>query len=458
MNETENTPRKSFFPLWVRIVALILAILLIGEIIFSRSVAVNFSSRKYADTDYEHAAEYIEQNDSYLTAGTLSRMRAAASMLGEPKTYEQFSLFASVAIADEDYAKAADYLLRAAEVYEGDDKGLAALYIKVGCLNALDGSWSTAASRFEKAIQLDDTDPSAWLMLCETNLNLGNYEKALSDLETYSTFTELSDEEFDALIQLQISLEKYDDALSSCQKAEETGRIPPADIALYRAQISYMQGDYEKCMELARSSIADGGDPARCNSLIALCCESTGDYKAALAACLELIDKGQADLTIYQQAAQDAYLTSDYENVIRVSEEALEKFGESDETLVFKKWLGLSYFETNDLANAEKNLTAMIDSGETMPELNYLRGVCEMGDGKYEEAVSDFTASLVSEDLYDEALYNRGLCYIKLGDTDAAAVDFQEVIDRDEDEEIIAMICELLGITPEQLEASRRNE
>lgn len=82
-----------------------------------------------------------------------------------------------------------------------------------------------------------------------------------------------------------------------------------------------------------------------------------------------------AELAVYQQAAQDAYLLSEHETVIRLSEEALEKFGESDDTLVFRKWLGISYFETGDLAEAEINLTAMIDSGETMPELNYLRGI-----------------------------------------------------------------------------------
>lgn len=453
----ENTPRKTFFSGKIRIVALILAVLLIGEIIFSSSVAVSFSSGKYAGSEYENAAEYIERNDEYLTAGTLRRMRAAVQLLAEPKDYDQLSLFASVAIADEEYGKAADYLLRAAELYPGGDVP-ASLFIKAGCLRALDENWNAAAFLFEKAVALDDADPSARLMLCETYLNLNEYEKALDALESYAALSELSGEEFEALIQLQINLEKYDEALASCTRAEESGLLGEADIALYRAQSLYMKGELNEALAQAERSRAAGGDVASACILIALCGEAEGDYEKALSACLELIDAGDAELAVYQQAAQDAYLLSEHETVIRLSEEALEKFGESDDTLVFRKWLGISYFETGDLAEAEINLTAMIDSGETMPELNYLRGICEMGSERFEEAVSDFTASLASEELKDDALYNRGLCLIKLGDTDAASADFQTVIDRGRDKEVIDLICSLLGITAEQLEQSPQTD
>ena len=451
----ENAPKKPLFSKKIRVIALILAVLLVGEIILSNTVAVNFSSQKYADSEYEQPAEYIEQNDEYLTAGTLSRMRAVVSLLGEPKTYDQFSLFASVAIADEEYAKATDYLLQAVELYPGDDKGLAAVYIKIGCLRALDEKWKDAASLFEKAIALDETNPSAHLMQCETYLKLGDHEKALSALETYASLTEPSAEEFDALIQLQIEQGKLNDALAACDRAEKNGPPEGTNITLYRAQLLYLQGDTEKALAEAERCRQEGADPVRACALIALCSEETGDYQKAVSACQELIDEGTADLAIYQQAAQDAYLLSDYPAVIRFSEEALQKFGDSADTLVFKKWLGIAYFQTNEPEKAEKNLTAMIESGDPMPELNYLRGICEMGSEKYEEAIADFTASLSSEELMDDALYNRALCYIRLDDTDSAALDFQEVIDRNKAPETIGLICDLLGITPEQLEQSR---
>lgn len=447
MNENKNSAKKSFFPKKVRIIALILAVLIIGELIFSQSVAVSFSSKKYADSPYEQAAEYIEENDSYLTANRLARMRAAVSTLGEPKTYDDFSQLASAAIADEDYAKAADYLLKAVDVCS-DAGELPSVYLKIGCLMALDGKWDSAISYFDQSIALDDQNPDAHLMLTEAYLNAGEYEKALTALETYSSFKTLSQKEFDALIQLKINLGKYEDALASCDEAEKDGILEDADIALYRAQVFYMQEDWPKSLEQSQKCLRLGGDSLKAYSLIALCSEQAGDYETALNACLEIIDKDQADLAVYQQAAQDAYLLSDHDTVLRIGENALNKFGENDDTLIFKKWLGLSYFETNDLKNAETNLSAVIDSGETEPELYYLRGICEMGSEKYEEAVRDFTQSLSSAELTDEALYNRGLCYIRLGDTDAAAVDFQTVIDRDSDEELIAAICELLGINP----------
>ena len=227
----EAAPQKPFFSKKIRVIALVLALLLFGEIVFSSSVAVSFSSKKYADTELETPAEYIERNDDYLTAGTLSRMRAAVRLLGEPKDYDQFSLFASVAIADEEYDKAAEYLLRAAELYPGDEKGLAAVHVKIGCLRALNKEWSAAAAQFEKAIELDDSSSDARLMLCETYLNMRDYEKALAALEEYSVTEELSGQELDALVQLQIDQQKYDDALASCELGEADGRLSPADAA-----------------------------------------------------------------------------------------------------------------------------------------------------------------------------------------------------------------------------------
>lgn len=455
MNENDKAAKKSIFPKSIRIIALILAVLLLGEVVLSSSVAVSFSSRKYDDSQYEQAAKYIERNDSYLTAGKLSRMRAAVSMLGEAKTYEQLSLFASVAIADEDYAGAADYLIKAVAVCK-DERELPYAYLKIGCLMALSGSWSDAATYFNRSLALDEANPDAWLMLTEAYLNGGDYEKAYKTLETYSSFEALSPEEFDALIQLKINLEKYEDALADCDKAERDGSLAAADIALYRGQINYGMGDYAAALEQARKCRDAGGDLLKAGSLIALCCEEIGDYQTALDTCLDLIGRGLADLTLYQLAAQDAYLLSDHETVIRVSEEALKKYGESGDALVFQKWLGLSYFESNDLVKAEQSLTVVIDSGESMPELNYLRGICEMGSERYAEAVSDFSLVLSDPELADEALYNRGLCYIQLGDNEAAAVDFQAVIDRNSDEEVIALICDLLDISQEQLEASRQ--
>ena len=456
MNENENTVKKSYIPKSARIIALILAVLLVGEIILSNSAAVSFSSQKYDDSEYQQAAEYIEQNDSYLTASKLARMRAVASMLGTPKTYDQFSLFASVAIADEDYAAAADYLLKAIEVCENENE-IPTIYIKIGCLMALDGNWEASAEYFNQAIELDGSNPDARLMLTEAYLNAGDYESALSSLEAYALLKELSSEEFDALIQLKINLGKYDEALASCGEAEQAGSLTEADAALYRAQVYYMKGDYPNALEHAEKCRNAGGDTVKTDSIIILCSEEAGDYETSLKACLELIDKDLAEFSIYQQGVQDAYTVADYDAVIRIGEKALEKFAENDDISVIRKWLGLSYFEKNDLTNAEINLGAVIDGGESAPELYYLRGICRMGSEKYREAVSDFTSSLASEELTDEALYNRGLCYIQLGDNEAASIDFQEIIDRDSDDDVIALICELLEISPEELEEAREN-
>jgi len=455
MNEKDNNPGKSLWPRRIRIIALVLALLLAGELVASNAVSLRFSSGQYAGTDYEEAADYIEQNDDYLNAGTLQRMRAVTELLGKPETYDQFSLFASVAIADQDYAKAVEYLNSAIPLFTGADKDLAVLYIKVGCLEALQNKWRDASESLKKGIALDPENPSGHLMLCESFLNLGDYEKALDELTAYSSMTRLSDEELDALIQLQLNLEKYDEALETCTLAEIDGGYSPSAIDLYRAQIFFMQEDYEAARLSAEKSRDAGSDTTAADLLIALCYENLENYPDALRVYLELIDGGAADLTVYQQAAQDAYLTGDFSTAVRISEDALSRFEESPDTLDFNKWIGLSCFETGDYEKAEKNLTAMLDSGEALPELNYLRGICEMAKEEYEAGILDFTAALNSEELRDEALYNRALCLLQTEKADEAAADFQEIIDRNHDPEILALVCELLNISEEELDAAR---
>lgn len=152
----------------------------------------------------------------------------------------------------------------------------------------------------------------------------------------------------------------------------------------------------------------------------------------------------------YKQATK--YLEQeDYENTISISEEALKKYGDNEDTLNFKKLLAVSYFQTGNFAEAKKNVNAVIDSGSLEPELNFLRGVCEMSEEQFEMAIEDFTLALSVEELKDEALYNRGLCNFKLGKNEEAATDFQEIIDRDSDKETVDLVYELLGIDPEQI-------
>lgn len=157
-------------------------------------------------------------------------------------------------------------------------------------------------------------------------------------------------------------------------------------------------------------------------------------------------DKYINDFNNAIQSVQDAYLREDYDSVISLGQAALKKYGETSDTLIFKRWLGLSYFEKNDLTTAEKYFNEILESSESLPEFNYLRGVCQMSNAQYEDAILDFSAALASDELMDESLYNRGLCYISVGNTDAAAADFQNILDRNQDQEMVNLVNELLQL------------
>jgi len=155
INETPEKKPVSKWPLWVRLLSLFLVFIMVAEMVLMGASRVKFSSSNYEDSDYEKAAEYLEENDEYLTASNLKRMRDLIKLVGKPKTYEEYSLFASVAIADEDYTKAEGYLRGAVERYEGEPKAHADLIVKLGCICAMNDEWTTASGHFGEALRLD---------------------------------------------------------------------------------------------------------------------------------------------------------------------------------------------------------------------------------------------------------------------------------------------------------------
>lgn len=452
-----NTERKPM-PGWIRIVAIFLAILFVGELFLFNSAGIKFSSKDYEGTELEEAADYLQDNDPYLNASRLQRMRNVAATLGTPKTYDEYSLFASVAIADQDYTRAAGYLNTCAEMFTGDDKELADIYVKIGCLWALDKQWKAAGDSFSHAISLNSENSKAYLMLCEARLNTQEYERALDALETYGTMESYRPEEFDALIQLQVNLGRFEDALSSCDQALEAPDTDKPTFLNYKAQTAYLMGNFAEAKRLAQESLDAGGGKTQGLSLISLCCSQEGDYSGAFLAASKILEEENAAPSDFEQAVQYAYLVSDYPSIEEFSSTALEKFGDTPETVVFRKWLGIAQVEKDDYTQALKNLTEYFQKegkDAISPELYYLRGLCALANEDYALAEKDFSSGMKSDELKDECLYNRGLCRMKLEKTELAAQDFQEIIDRNADNEILKMTCELLEIDEETLQIAR---
>lgn len=452
MNSTEK--KGSGWPLWIRIISMLLAVLFIFELALAGSSRVKFSADDYSGTPAELAADYIGENDEYITADRLRRMRAVARTMGTPKTYEEYSLFASVAIADGSYEKAIEYLSACVGLCEGGDIQLSNIYLKIGCLRSLLSDWEKAADAFEKTVNLNSESSNGYIMLCEARLNSGDYERALSALEAYGKLESYNPEQLEALIQMNLALGRADEALAECDRALEENLCDRGTVLCYKAQAACIKGDYDAAKTYAKDC-RDSGYNTEAEVITVMYCGAQEDYQGAYEACRVLIGSSDAGFDIYEQAAQYAYMTEHYTEAIDFCEKAFDKFGSNGQTETLRRWMGISQVETKDYVNAEKNLTAFLEKDGTMPELYYLRGVSRMANGTFDTAAEDFTAGLESEEIKDRCLYNRGLCYLKLDEDTLAALDFQEIIERNRDPETLQLTCDLLGIDEKELQQIR---
>ena len=450
-SQTETRPGTRR-PLVVRGIALFLAIVLIAEVGLFNASTIRFLRESFEDSDYETVADYIAEDDDYLSMSRLERMRAVLRAMGQLNTYDDYSLAASIAIADEDYDKAAEYLSSGIELFRGSDAELAELYVKLGCVNGLRNEWKYAELNFLRATELDDTSATGWLMLSEAQLRQNDYEHALENISRYGALEELNADQFLAVGSMQFQLGRYEECVESCEKAMSYDDCDMAGALLTRARARLMLGQTAETVADAQACLAIEPNNAEAVSLLAMCSDTLGDYEQALSYYRQLIDLGFAGLDSYEQAVQSAYLMEDYPLVVSLSQEALAK-ADDREAIPFYKWLGVAQVELAEYAEGEKNLTAFIEADEAGPEIYYLRGICRLATENYKAAAEDFTSAMEEETLIDESLYNRALCWLNLNEAEKGAADFQEILERNANPQIVALTLELLELSEEDLDA-----
>ena len=444
--ENTESKKKSNWPVATRVIAAVLALVLLLQIGPFYTSKVLFKSDKYAGSEYETEADYISENDEYLSATRLKRMREITKTLGKPNNYEEYSLFASVAIADEKYAEAAKYLLRCISLCPGDHLEKSDLHVKLGAVFALDNDWAKCAEHMRRAVQLNPDNADGWLMLSESGLRIEDYAEALDAINHYGALRELDSDQYYAIAAMKLNLEDYEGAVESCNTMLEREDCNKADALLMRSQAYLLMNEFEKSLSDAKECQTLGGDISAALELQANCYEFVSNYEEALQTYETLVEMNAADEVILENAIECAYMAENYEAMIELCHMALDSSDSGVNTLEIKKWLGLSLLETEQFEESEKYLTEYLSENSSSQELHYFRGVCRMSLEKYAEAEEDFTAMIENGLMLDECLYNRAMCRMLQEKADEAAEDFQLVIERGEDEEIIKLISDLLGL------------
>lgn len=434
---------KSKVPVLVRVLAIVLVLIFISQFILMGISRVSYSADKY-DGDLYSMARFIQENDEYLNAGYIQRLRNAVITLGKPKTFQEYYLFASAAIADNDYAKATEYLDSCIEMYEGAPSGLAILNIKQGCLYALMDNWTEAKKSFNQGVEQNPENADAWLMLAKACYNTEDYPRGIEAMDKVFELKEPGYEEYAMLASLQYNGGNYADAIETCTKALTCEDCDKQGLYYMRAKANYFSGKYADARSDAEKCISQGGDKMENTTFIAACYEGEKDYAAALKVLMDMIDSGVEDENVYQSALTFAYELDDYATQEKIVTRLMEYDCDESTELSLRSTLAIAQLQQDKFDEAEKNLNLCLEKQSGNAQLIYLRGVCKMNQKNYDKAYDDFSTVIDSGVLIDECYYNRAVCKLGKGDAFAAESNLNIVIKRNANPEMVELSKKLI--------------
>ncbi len=442
-NEKESTNR--YRPL-MRILAVVLTVCILLSTYLSIMTQVRYEQIQYVNTILELASNITAENTGYLTASRVDRaITFLKTLIRKPHTYEQFEQFASLYIAREDYANAIDYMQKGLDVYNPDDvQGVAQLNLRIGCLYVLTVKYKEAISYFDEAIRLMPDLADAYVLRAQMTYELGDTEGAIADMNRYAELSGDSPAIQSSLGLLYESIGDLTHAHECYTVAIDTQETPDADLYYSRARCCTLLEDTEgACRDLEQYFTLGGTDED--GSAAAMLCYyrgSGGDYAGALEMGDRAIKKGYSDpASVYSQCVLYAYCAEDYTAAVGYARSAIE-LGINDAEMY--QWAAVCEMSLGEYDTAAKDFQSAMLANPRLTDARYNLAVCLMAQEKYVEAKYWYTASIDAQENITASLYARGVCCFMTDDEVNGTADLLEVIERNDDDEIVAEAKALL--------------
>ena len=109
--ELSQAEKKLPKRLWRRIMAAFMALVLIAAMFLGYAAQIRFGQLQYVGTVLEHAASVTADNTEYLSESALKRAwNILRYAVGKPRTYDEYDMYASLAIAQTEYSEAIPYM------------------------------------------------------------------------------------------------------------------------------------------------------------------------------------------------------------------------------------------------------------------------------------------------------------------------------------------------------------
>ena len=455
----KKLPKK----LWRRLLAAFMALVLIAAMFLGYAAQIRFGQLQYVGTVLEHAASVTADNTEYLSESTLKRAwNILRYAVGKPKTYDEFEMYASLAIARQDYAGAIPYMQGCIDQYPGGSpREEAVLHMRLGSLYALSDDVENAITSFGRAIETDPALADAYLLRAQMLSLAGRQEAVVADIRSYDALVGDNPAIRVAVGGLYESAGEYESA-AACYTLglEQSGGTDPELLAA-RGRCLVLTENLGAARQDFIDFFANGGqDPTgEYNLMLGLCRMEAEEYQQALNSFHNALNAGYAQQAlVYSQCVLCAYIIGDYETVITDGEKALEALNqpsqqEPDTPAIvdgrmskeeLHHWIGLARMAGEDFEGAKAEFMMIEDLAKAPEGVLYYLGLCCASLGENEEAISHYTNSIEQQQMISLCMYNRGVSYLQLEKLEEGLTDLITVLQRNDDADATAAAAALL--------------
>ena len=434
-----------------RIMAAFLALVFVMSMILTMRAQIRFSGLNYAGQVAEYAAHLTEDNTSYLSKSTLDRAWIILrSTIRHPRTYQDYDMYASIAIAREDYESAIPNMRGCIETYDGGDtEALAMLYLRLASLYVLQEDYRNGIEALDRATDLDRDLAAAWFLRAQLDLTLGDAQAAIEDLSVYRTLEGSDPIILSSLGDLYETIEDYSAAIECYTAGLADERSYSVDLFANRARCLALTGRLDEAgTDLETYFERGGSDPeGEAAALLAVCRMNSEDYAGAYEMFHRALRDGYASPeSIYSQSVLCAYLSGDYAAAVKDGERAIELAeAKGENSGEYHFWVGLANLVSGSYAEATAHFDDAAERRDDIQDLSYYRGVSALALGENETAVDFFTDAVENGESVTQSLYNRAVAYLTLERPEEACQDLKEVLERGDEPELSQKAEELLA-------------
>ncbi|MBO5521984.1 MAG: tetratricopeptide repeat protein, partial [Eubacterium sp.] len=259
---------------------------------------IRFSRLKYVEDTAKYAADITGENAEYLSENRLERAwKILRTSVKQPQTYEDYDLYASIAIAREDLEGAADYLQGCIDTCEGTASDLAVLHMRRGSLFILQEAGEQAMRELDIALEEDPYLAPAYYLRAQLYAQDDETEKALSDYRTYISLNGRDPEITASLAEVFEAAGEPENALICYDAGIERGTAAGPEKYAGRARCRITAGDTAGAEDdLEQYFMLTDEDPGgAAAAMLGMCRMESGDYKGAAEMFSRALENGYTD-------------------------------------------------------------------------------------------------------------------------------------------------------------------